>query len=1168
MKNIYKYLLAGFCLFITVYLLSGLLETQSNSFDSRVLLEEDAEERPDVLISAEEQSVNIRCQERALILGNTLKSTSDMSSYANGQITGTWEQFRFLTYKGSPYGFRTVGSIYDQNNDILYAISDPGHIWKINREEGNDSNTDWELMNHKHNFNTSYIDGLNKADGSFRMIRSSDYGMQYSDDEGRTWIDVAGLASIQKSNEGAVIKTASGNRVFVLLKTSSTKLQVYISDDDGVTYKPIAASFNPNSYYVKLFRVDNSESVFLAVYDYSNSKVSIYEHALNDDNFSLVNTSSNTFVSLDNIFGTYANGNYHFYVGTKYTHIYYSSNKGATWSLKQIASESGNTNVRDVHPTKPNVIFRGYLDANVSTNYGTSFSNFGHRLGWDVHHMKFYERKDGSYFFFLGKDFGCYISDNPEVWSDYTSLNNKAPSQMCYDAEHGENYYSSFTANQDRGTVGFLNSENEAPTVDVKTTDGLRVTLSNKDASVWTWMYYGSIFHKTNFATGTSGLASINYSNSKWWAAPMIPSPNKNEDAVYLAHGSKLTKLTYNPEQSEIIKTSHYYDFGVETGSEITGFGYSKVNPKRWYVSVKNGVFMYSEDGGQTFTKSDYTGTLPKANDQSYNYHKNQHVIRASNIDEKTVYYAGIGNVFLISKDGGKTFTNHVAGLDVYRIRDFDFSSDEKYIYAACGGAGIWVYSVNDDVWYEMNDAPVPYVNFTDVEFIDKENAVSFATFGNGILTFRINSEYQQMIYPDNLRSQLTSERKVILQWDDNSDNEDNFVIERTDNGIFTQIAIVPANQTTYTDSDFSAKGSKYQYRVKAVNSTSDSFYSNYNLVKVLPEGEVPKDGWTLVSVDSEDYVNPQLGTFAFDDDPGTFWFTQWSGAQPPYPHEIVIDMNETISFIGFSYMPRQDGKNDGTIQDFEFYISSDNTSWTKVSSGSWNDGSTTLKEEFFGVSQTARYIKLVGLSGYNGTKFASCAELSILTQKNEPTVPNAPQFVQGGRLTDTQIELIWQDKSNDETGFVVEQFVDDSFKAIYTSAQNATSYNILNTNKDETYWFRVYAFNNVGNSVYSDTITIGTKAFSDVGIFDLIDEEDLKVYPNPVENVLHINYSLHNLFSEWRLLDMSGRTMKRGTITRDANQITIPVQNIQTGAYIIQLWGENGSVSKQIIKK
>ena len=96
-------------------------------------------------------------------------------------------------------------------------------------------------------------------------------------------------------------------------------------------------------------------------------------------------------------------------------------------------------------------------------------------------------------------------------------------------------------------------------------------------------------------------------------------------------------------------------------------------------------------------------------------------VIRASNIDEKTVYYAGIGNVFLISKDGGKTFTNHVAGLDVYRIRDFDLSSDEKYIYAACGGAGIWVYSVNDDVWYEMNDAPVPYVNFTDVEFIDKE---------------------------------------------------------------------------------------------------------------------------------------------------------------------------------------------------------------------------------------------------------------------------------------------------------------------------------------------------------------------------------------------------------------------------------------------------------------
>ncbi|TRX71163.1 T9SS type A sorting domain-containing protein [Carboxylicivirga sp. M1479] len=48
----------------------------------------------------------------------------------------------------------------------------------------------------------------------------------------------------------------------------------------------------------------------------------------------------------------------------------------------------------------------------------------------------------------------------------------------------------------------------------------------------------------------------------------------------------------------------------------------------------------------------------------------------------------------------------------------------------------------------------------------------------------------------------------------------------------------------------------------------------------------------------------------------------------------------------------------------------------------------------------------------------------------------------------------------------------------------------------------------------------------------------------------------------------MSGRVMRNGTISRDVNKITLQVPNIQTGVYVIQLSGENGAVSKQIIKK
>ena len=39
-----------------------------------------------------------------------------------------------------------------------------------------------------------------------------------------------------------------------------------------------------------------------------------------------------------------------------------------------------------------------------------------------------------------------------------------------------------------------------------------------------------------------------------------------------------------------------------------------------------------------------------------------------------------------------------------------------------------------------------------------------------------------------------------------------------------------------------------------------------------------------------------------------TFSHTQYQGAQPPPPHEIVIDLGARHSLTSFQYTPRQDG--------------------------------------------------------------------------------------------------------------------------------------------------------------------------------------------------------------------------------------------------------------------
>ncbi len=72
-----------------------------------------------------------------------------------------------------------------------------------------------------------------------------------------------------------------------------------------------------------------------------------------------------------------------------------------------------------------------------------------------------------------------------------------------------------------------------------------------------------------------------------------------------------------------------------------------------------------------------------------------------------------------------------------------------------------------------------------------------------------------------------TAGTSVDLAWQDNSDNEDEFIIERSvDSGAFSQLATVAANVTSFSDSDINAS-TTYAYRVTASNSTGAASVSN-----------------------------------------------------------------------------------------------------------------------------------------------------------------------------------------------------------------------------------------------------------------------------------------------------------------------------------------------------
>lgn len=79
---------------------------------------------------------------------------------------------------------------------------------------------------------------------------------------------------------------------------------------------------------------------------------------------------------------------------------------------------------------------------------------------------------------------------------------------------------------------------------------------------------------------------------------------------------------------------------------------------------------------------------------------------------------------------------------------------------------------------------------------------------------------------------------EIPLGWQDNSDNETGFILERADGAgesfVWAEIARLEADVTTYRDTDLDP-GATYSYRVCAYNDRGRSGYSNIYVLPAVP---------------------------------------------------------------------------------------------------------------------------------------------------------------------------------------------------------------------------------------------------------------------------------------------------------------------------------------------
>lgn len=147
-------------------------------------------------------------------------------------------------------------------------------------------------------------------------------------------------------------------------------------------------------------------------------------------------------------------------------------------------------------------------------------------------------------------------------------------------------------------------------------------------------------------------------------------------------------------------------------------------------------------------------------------------------------------------------------------------------------------------------------------------------------------------------------------------------------------------------------------------------------------EGKYPRydrSTWTIAFFSTEEAAKdgPAVAANILDDKPGTFWHSQWDGEgkNPPLPHTIVVDMQQSRKISSLELARRQSNKDLKTI---EFEISADNVAWKYVGTLSFpNAAAPNSKVLYFPSGEQGRYLKLKVTESNNSVN-ASISEIYV----------------------------------------------------------------------------------------------------------------------------------------------------------------------------------------------
>ncbi|MCF2489887.1 fibronectin type III domain-containing protein [Dyadobacter sp. CY347] len=356
---------------------------------------------------------------------------------------------------------------------------------------------------------------------------------------------------------------------------------------------------------------------------------------------------------------------------------------------------------------------------------------------------------------------------------------------------------------------------------------------------------------------------------------------------------------------------------------------------------------------------------------------------------------------------------------------------------------------------------------------------------------------------PTSLSAKTISSSQINLAWKDQATNEARFELERsTDGTSFSKIADINANTTTYENIGLQP-ATRYWYRVRSVNGSGPSIFSNI------------ADATTLD-------VTPNA--------PGRLSATTISYDQINLEWEDVSG-NET---------------------GFQLERSTNGTTFTKIADLGANVKSYQNKDLS---SETKYYFRIRAVNAIGPSGYSNVADA---TTRKAP-IPDKPKNLTATPVDYDLVQLKWATLSSNATTVIIERSrkPNADFKQIGSQAANTTQFPDREILDVYDYYYRIKAVNSAGASPYSDVVKVAASQII-TGTEPQAQENLIYIH----EKTLHVTLK-HPVSGKMTLYNTRGAAVKTASLTQN---MTLDLSLLPVGIYIAVLDAEKTLIKQKVL--